>query len=67
MKKAISAFAIIALIGVLCAGCAAESPDASAAPDGGTICVTETSTPGEAAQAASEWILSGSNQSNDTP
>ena len=67
MKKAVSAFAIIALIGVLGAGCAAESPDASAAPDGGTICVTETSTPGEAAQAASEWILSGSNQSNDTP
>lgn len=67
MKKAVSAFAILGLIGVLCAGCAAESPDASAAPDGGTICVTETSTPGEAAQAASEWILSGSNQSNDTP
>lgn len=67
MKKAVSAFAIIALIGVLCAGCAAESPDASAAPDGGTICVTETSTPGEAAQAASELILSDSSQNNDTP
>ncbi len=67
MKKAVSAFAIIALIGVLCAGCAAESPDVSASPDSERIRVTETSTPGEAAQATSELILSGSNQSNDTP
>lgn len=59
MKKAVSAIAILGLIGVLCAGCAAESPDASAAPDGGTICVTETSTPGEAAEATSELISFG--------
>lgn len=67
MKKAISAFAIITLIGVLCAGCAAESPDVSTSPDSETLRVTETSTPGEAAQATSELILSGSNQNNDTP
>ena len=45
MKKAVSAFAIIALIGVLCAGCAAESPDVSASPDSETIRATETTTP----------------------
>lgn len=67
MKKAVSAFAIIALIGVLCAGCAAESPDVSASPDSERIRVTETSTPGEAAQATSELILSGSNQNIDMP
>lgn len=67
MKKAVSAFAIIALIGVLCAGCAAESPDVSASPDSETLRVTETSTPGEAAQATSELILSGSNQNIDMP
>lgn len=42
MKKAVSAFAIIALIGVLGAGCAAESPDVSASPDSERIRVTET-------------------------
>ena len=67
MKKAISAFAIITLIGVLCAGCAAESPDVSTSPDSETLRVTETSTPGEAAQATSELILSGSNQNIDMP
>lgn len=67
MKKAISAFAIITLIGVLCAGCAAESPDVSTSPDSETIRVTEVSTPGEAAQATSELILSGSNQNIDMP
>lgn len=67
MKKAVSAFAIIALIGVLGAGCAAESPDVSASPDSETLRVTETSTPGEAAQATSELILSDSSQNNDTP
>lgn len=67
MKKAVSAFAIIALIGVLGAGCAAESPDVSASPDSETLRVTETSTPGEAAQATSELILSGSNQNIDMP
>lgn len=68
MKKAISAFAIITLIGVLCAGCAAESPDVSTSPDSETIRVTETTTPGEAAaQATSELILSGSNQNTDMP
>lgn len=67
MKKAVSAFAIIALIGVLCAGCAAESPDVSSSPDSETIRATETPTPAEAPQAASELILSDSNQNNDTP
>lgn len=67
MKKAISAFAIITLIGVLCAGCAAESPDVSTSPDSETLRVTETSTPREAAQATSELILSGSNQNIDMP
>lgn len=67
MKKAVSAFAIIALIGVLCAGCAAESPDVSASPDSERIRATEVSTPGEAAQATSELILSDSSQNNDTP
>lgn len=67
MKKAVSAFAIIALIGVLCAGCAAESPDVSASPDSETIRATETPTPAEAPQAASELILSDSSQNNDTP
>ena len=67
MKKAVSAFAIIALIGVLGAGCAAESPDVSASPDSERIRVTEVSTPGEAAQATSELILSDSSQNNDTP
>lgn len=67
MKKAVSAFAIIALIGVLCAGCAAESPDVSASPDSKRIRVTETTTPGEATQATSELILSDSSQNNDTP
>lgn len=67
MKKAVSAFAIIALIGVLCAGCAAESPDVSASPDSERIRVTETTTPGEATQATSELILSDSSQNNDTP
>lgn len=67
MKKAVSAFAIIALIGVLCAGCAAESPDVSTSPDSETLRVTETSTPREAAQATSELILSGSNQNIDMP
>lgn len=67
MKKAVSVFAIIALIGVLCAGCAAESPDVSASPDSERIRVTETTTPGEATQATSELILSDSSQNNDTP
>lgn len=67
MKKAVSAFAIIALIGVLCAGCAAESPDVSASPDSETIRATETTTPDESSQAASELILSDSSQNNDTP
>ena len=67
MKKAISAFAIIALIGVLCAGCAAESPDVSASPDSERIRATETTTPDESSQAASELILSDSSQNNDTP
>lgn len=67
MKKAISAFAIITLIGVLCAGCAAESPDVSTSPDSETLRVTETTTPGEATQATSELILSDSSQNNDTP
>lgn len=67
MKKAVSAFAIIALIGVLCAGCAAESPDVSASPDSERIRATETTTPGEATQATSELILSDSSQNNDTP
>lgn len=66
MKKAVSAFAIIALIGVLGAGCAAESPDVSASPDSERIRVTETTTPGEATQATSELILSDSSQNNDT-
>ncbi len=67
MKKAISAFAIITLIGVLCAGCAAESPDVSASPDSERIRATETTTPDESSQATSELILSGSSQNNDTP
>lgn len=67
MKKAVSAFAIIALIGVLGAGCAAESPDVSASPDSERICVTETTTPGEATQATNELIFSDSSQNNDTP
>lgn len=67
MKKAVSAFAIIVLIGVLGAGCAAESPDVSASPDSETIRATETTTPAEAPQAASELILSGSSQNKDTP
>lgn len=67
MKKAVSAFAIIALIGVLGAGCAAESPDVSASPDSETIRATETTTPDESSQAASELILSDSSQNNDTP
>lgn len=67
MKKAVSAFAIITLIGVLCAGCAAESPDVSASPDSETIRATETTTPDESSQAASELILSDSSQNNDTP
>lgn len=67
MKKAVSAFAIIALIGVLCAGCAAESPDVSASPDSETIRATETTTPDESSQATSELILSDSSQNNDTP
>lgn len=67
MKKAVSAFAIIALIGVLCAGCAAESPDVSASPDSETIRATETTTPDESSQAASEWILSDSSQNTDMP
>lgn len=67
MKKAISAFAIITLIGVLCAGCAAELPDVSTAPDSETIRVTETSTPDESSQATSELTFSGSSQNNDTP
>ena len=67
MKKAISAFAIIALIGVLCAGCAAESPDVSASPDSERIRATETTTPDESSQATSELILSDSSQNNDTP
>lgn len=67
MKKAVSAFAIIVLIGVLCAGCAAESPDVSASPDSERIRVTETTTPGEATQATNELILSDSSQNNDTP
>lgn len=67
MKKAVSAFAVVALIGVLFTGCATESPDVSTAPDSETIRVTETSTPGEAAQATSELILSDSSQNNDTP
>ena len=67
MKKAVSAFAIIVLIGVLGAGCAAESPDVSASPDSETIRATETAPPAEAPQAASELILSGSSQNKDTP
>lgn len=67
MKKAVSAFAIIALIGVLCAGRAAESPDVSASPDSETIRATETTTPDESSQATSELILSDSSQNNDTP
>lgn len=67
MKKAVSAFAIIVLIGVLCAGCAAESPDVSASPDSETIRVTETSVPDESSQATSELTFSGSSQNNDTP
>lgn len=67
MKKAVSAFAVVALIGVLFTGCATESPDVSTAPDSETIRVTEVSTPGEAAQATSELILSGSNQNIDMP
>lgn len=67
MKKAVSAFAIIALIGVLCAGCAAESPDVSASPDSERIRATETTTPDESSQATSELILSDSSQNNDTP
>lgn len=67
MKKAISAFAIITLIGVLCAGCAAESPDVSTSPDSETLRVTETSTPDESSQATNELILSDSSQNNDTP
>lgn len=67
MKKAVSAFAIIVLIGVFGAGCAAESPDVSASPDSETIRATETTTPAEAPQAASELILSGSSQNKDTP
>lgn len=67
MKKAISAFAIITLIGVLCAGCAAESPDVSASPDSERIRATETTTPDESSQATSELILSDSSQNNDTP
>lgn len=67
MKKAVSAFAIIALIGVLGAGCAAESPDVSASPDSERIRVTETTTPGEATQATNELIFSDSSQNNDTP
>lgn len=67
MKKAVSAFAVVALIGVLFTGCATESPDVSTAPDSETIRVTEVSTPGEAAQATSELILSDSSQNNDTP
>ena len=67
MKKAVSAFAIITLIGVLCAGCAAESPDVSTSPDSETLRVTETSTHGEAAHSTSELILSGSNQNIHMP
>lgn len=67
MKKAVSAFAIITLIGVLCAGCAAESPDVSASPDSERIRATETTTPDESSQATSELILSDSSQNNDTP
>lgn len=67
MKKAVSAFAIIALIGVLGAGCAAESPDVSASPDSETIRVTETSTPDESSQATSEFSLSDSKQNHITP
>lgn len=67
MKKAVSAFAIIALIGVLGAGCAAESPDVSASPDSERIRATETTTPDESSQATSELILSDSSQNNDTP
>ena len=68
MKKAVSVFAVVVLIGVLFAGCATESPDVSASPDSETIRVTETTTPGEAAeQATSELILSGSNQNTDMP
>ena len=67
MKKAVSAFAIIALIGVLCAECAAESPDVSASPDSERIRATETTTPDESSQATSELILSDSSQNNDTP
>lgn len=67
MKKAVSAFAIIALIGVLCAGCAAESPDVSASPDSERIRAIETTTPDESSQATSELILSDSSQNNDTP
>lgn len=67
MKKAVSAFAIIALIGVLCAGCAAESPDVSASPDSETIRATETTTPDESSQATSELTFSDSSQNNDTP
>lgn len=67
MKKAVSAFVIIALIGVLCAGCTAKSPDVSASPDSERIRATETTTPAEATQAASELILSDSSQNNDTP
>lgn len=67
MKKAVSAFAIIALIGVLCAGCAAESPDVSASPDSERIRAIETTTPDESSQATGELILSDSSQNNDTP
>ncbi len=67
MKKAISAFAIIALIGVLCAGCAAESPDTSISTNEESIHTAETSTPSESLQTTSELTLSGSNQNNNTP
>lgn len=67
MKKAVSAFAIIALIGVLGAGCAAESPDVSTSPDSERIRAIETTTPDESSQATSELVLSDSSQNNDTP
>ena len=67
MKKAVSAFAIIALIGVLCAGCAAESPDTSISTNEESVHTAETSTPDESSQATSELILSDSSQNNDTP
>lgn len=67
MKKAVSVFAIIALIGVLCAGCAAESPDTSISTNEESVHTAETSTPDESSQITSEFSLSDSKQNHIAP